>query len=336
MSSQISLRTKLFLILFGVSISLLILEIGLHIIARSKRGTEFASLDELRHEMSTAGNEESTSGGVNLKALIFPHEDDAIIYDLRPHLDVAFQRARVVTNSCGMRGPERPIAKPAHTYRIALLGDSFAFGWGVEQKETFAQRLEDNLNHHFQGRPKIEVLNFGVPGYSTFQEVHQFLDKGAAFNPDAIVVFFIQNDFGPPFFIRNFGNQGIVASSFVAQLALKALDQNSEEHELLRTGFDPNRSLNQLADYTSEHGIKLFLAINPKKDWKQILNQLFVTRARKEIEVMNLRKDFVRIIKQKNYQAKDLSLTSDPHPNALRHSIYGDIMTPYLMSAISK
>jgi hypothetical protein len=108
---------------------------------------------------------------VSLRAIVRSHPSDSIIYTLKPDLDLNFVRARVQTNSCGMRSPERPIVKPPGVYRIALLGDSFAFGWGVEQHETFAQKLEDVLNKRSRGHVKFEVLNFGVPGYSTFQEV---------------------------------------------------------------------------------------------------------------------------------------------------------------------
>lgn len=334
MTTPLSLRSKIFLIAFGLVMALICFEGALAILSFTRKGTEFSSINDLRNEMSEVGNEKGESGSLTLKGIINPHDDDHIIYDLKPNLSVQFQGVPVITNSCGMRSPERPIKKPRDTYRIAMLGDSFAFGWGVEQKKIFAQVLEDNLNRHFKGKPKVEVFNFGVPGYSTFQEVYQFLDKGSDFNPDAIIVFFIQNDFGPPFFIRNFGNQGIIASSYIAQLAMKALDPKAEEHALLRSGLDPNRSLNILADYAKEHGIELFLAINPKRDWRSILHSLFVTKSRKDIHVMNLRDNFMRIVRLKHLDDKDLTLPTDPHPSALRHKIYGDIMTPYLLSVI--
>lgn len=54
--------------------------------------------------------------------------------------------------------------------RILVLGDSFTFGEGVDASESFSKRLESLLN---KGRrtPVVEVVNAGVPGYSTVQEI---------------------------------------------------------------------------------------------------------------------------------------------------------------------
>jgi hypothetical protein len=47
---------------------------------------------------------------------------------------------------------------------IALLGDSYAWGFGVQREEMIADRLESLL-------PGWEVINYGVPGYGTDQEL---------------------------------------------------------------------------------------------------------------------------------------------------------------------
>lgn len=335
MSQPISLRAKLFLIAFGIALPLIVLEIGLKVLGSAQGTTEFENISELRTSMLQEGNAEDSQGnGVSLKTIIYPHENDGIIYDLKPNLDVRFQRANVKTNSCGMRGPERPVAKPDNTYRIALLGDSFTFGWGVEQKETFAQVIEDNLNAIYKGSPAIEVLNFGVPGYSTFQEVHQFIEKGDAFNPDAVLVFFVQNDFGPPFFIRNLGKPGIVPSTEIAQLAMKLLDPRAAERAIRDAGLDPNHSLNLLAEHCSKKGIPLLLTINPKKDWRQYHRQLWILKKRKDIQFLRLREDFELLVNNRTLTNEDLNLSFDPHPSPLRHELYGDIITPHLMRFI--
>lgn len=329
------MKAKLFLIAFGVGMALLCAELAFWILDQSKGNTEFESADDLRAALNAEGHEEdSRGGGVSLKAIIHPHTSNDIIYDLQPNLNVKFQRASLATNTCGMRSPERPVAKPSDTFRIALLGDSFAFGWGVEQKESFAQRLEDNLNAHYKDTRKIEVLNFGVPGYSTFQEVYHFFDIGGAFQPDAVIVFFVENDFGAPFFIRNIDSPGIVSSSHLAQLARTLVDPRSIERAIEQAGLDPNRSLALLSDYCREQNIPLFLAINPKPDWKDIQRQLWVLKERKDIQVMRMREDFVRIVTERAIPSDELTLSFDPHPSPLRHAIYGDIMTPYLMSVI--
>ena len=52
-------------------------------------------------------------------------------YELRPNLEKFAQNALVRTNSHGMRDRERSIERPAGVFRIAVLGDSFTFGFGV-------------------------------------------------------------------------------------------------------------------------------------------------------------------------------------------------------------
>lgn len=331
----VSWKAKVLLALFGLGIGLVFLEVFLHFFPILPKGSSFASLEDLRQSM-IQGDGNSTSGdGVHLNALIYPHESDQIIYDLRPNLDVKFQRVPVKTNSCGMRSPERPIAKPKDTVRIALLGDSFTFGWGVPQAGTFAQRIEDNLNRISVDK-KVEVLNFGVPGYSTFQEVYQFIEKGAQFNPDAVLVFFIQNDFGPPFFVRNIGSRSLLPATELGAFAMRFLQPHSQEDALKNQGLDPNRSLRTLSNFCESRGIPLYLTINPKKDWRKYYNQLWVLKSDKTIKFLRIRDDFKRVVETRGIPSEALTLSFDPHPSELRHKIYGDIISPYLVSLIDK
>lgn len=336
MSGRKELGIKIAFVLFGIFLGLGALEVALEILRGRRSATEFEDIGDLRRAML---NDDAVTNGkpgnTPLRHIIYPQSDDKIIYDLRPDLDVKFQRVNVKTNSCGMRSPERPMVKSPNTYRIALLGDSFTFGWGVEQNLIFPQRLEDNLNRISGGAPQFEVLNFGVPGYSTFQEVFQFIEKGDSFQVDAIVVFFVQNDFGPPFFINNLKNPGtIVASSEIARLAMRALDPESDEKKMLDLGWDPNSSLQKLAEYASERGIKLFLTINPRETWQREWKKLWILRKRDDITFMDLRDAFLSVVQTEGIKSEDLTLSWDPHPSPLRHRIYGDIMTPYFMEAM--
>ena len=159
-----------------------------------------------------------------------------------------------------MRGPERSIDKPDNTYRIALLGDSFAFGWKVEQEKIFANILEQTLNELTGGNPKVEVLNFGVPGYSTFQEVAHFEESGIEFDPDAVLVFFIDNDFGLPFFIKNFSNPNKLGRGHNFESYKKRATEGKakERKDMFQHYLNPNTSLERLADLSKKKGFKLF------------------------------------------------------------------------------
>ena len=334
--SNLGLKAKLILVAFGLTIGLFA-AVGVYAWLRhSKRNMEFNTLDDLRASIAEGGEAEESAGGASFRSIITPHPDDRIIYELRPNIDVTFQNVRVTTNSCGMRSAERAITKPANTYRIALLGDSFSFGWGVDQDKIFAQRLEDNLNKVATAGTKVEVLNFGVPGYSTFQEVYRFLDSGKDFQPDAILVYYVENDFGLPFFVRDVSKNGAMLPAISFARLTWQRDPKAEAQRMQLQGWDPNSSLKLLANYAHDNGIRLIFTINPKKEWKKELARLGAVRKSDTIEFANLRPDLLREVERQAIDERDLTLPTDPHPSAIRHALLGDALTPFFMGDVMR
>lgn len=94
---------------------------------------------------------------------------------------------RVVCNSNGLRDSEKDYAKPFGIRRIAVLGDSFVWGYGVENQEMVSTVLQDLI-------PNTETLNFGVKGYSTVQEIVRLETEGLRYEPDLTLLFFCWND----------------------------------------------------------------------------------------------------------------------------------------------
>lgn len=334
----ITVKVKLLMIAAGSVFAIAISAIALQFISLAPKGTEFNSISDLRRAMvsadspDTSANAETSESTPSLRAIIHPHPNDSILYTLRPNLDLTFVRAKVTTNSCGMRSPERSIAKAAGVYRIALLGDSFAFGWGVEQKATFAQKLEDSLNERANGTKRYEVLNFGVPGYSTFQEVALFEERALDFEPDAVLVYFVQNDFGMPFFIRDIsGSGGLFSSMKFVQLGKRLLAPEDLNKQISAVGLDPNRALDKLAKLTAERGIKMFVTINPRKSWRRDLSQLKSIKNRPGVTIIPLRDGLLEYIARNNIPEKALTLSFDPHPSEIRHAILGALLTPYFL-----
>jgi hypothetical protein len=92
------------------------------------------------------------------------------------------------TNEFGMRDRSYAQAKPANTFRIALLGQSYVAGDGVSDGETFEQLVEDRLNAAApRGAPTAEFLNFGVGSYSAAQQLLLLNDRVLAFSPDVVI-----------------------------------------------------------------------------------------------------------------------------------------------------
>lgn len=100
---------------------------------------------------------------------------------------------KFVTNNKGFRNTKDfTYAKPANTIRVLSLGDSHTQGYEVRQDSTFSAILERFLNHHSKS---AEVINSGVSGFSTAEELVFLENEGIKYNPDVVVLGFFANDF---------------------------------------------------------------------------------------------------------------------------------------------
>ncbi|MBN2105969.1 MAG: SGNH/GDSL hydrolase family protein [Deltaproteobacteria bacterium] len=105
-------------------------------------------------------------------------------------------RGFVKINRFGMRD-DREISKkkPSGVYRIAVLGDSYAEAFQVPVGDTFWRVLENKLHAcgAFDGK-KAEVLNFGVAGYATVQELLTLRSRVWDFQPDMVLLAFLSGN----------------------------------------------------------------------------------------------------------------------------------------------
>ena len=103
-------------------------------------------------------------------------------------------RVRIRTNNMGLRGSRNyEREKPNGVLRIALLGDSFIFGHGVNDNEVASSRLEMMYR---QAGAEAEVLNFGVSGFGQAEELITFENIVQKYDPDYVVIFYFNNDIG--------------------------------------------------------------------------------------------------------------------------------------------
>ncbi len=93
-------------------------------------------------------------------------------------------------NSGGFRGPEVPPKRPG-VLRVAVLGDSFTEGQGVEEPDTYPRRLEKLLNAVEPAR--FEVLNFGRRA-TDFPALYDVFETILSLAPDVIVYGMTPND----------------------------------------------------------------------------------------------------------------------------------------------
>ena len=105
-------------------------------------------------------------------------------------------KVNIKTNSEGYRTGDIQVRKGKNVFRIVCLGDSSTFGWGVNQNERFSHFLEERLNSE-QNKIRYEVLNFGIPGYTTYHGMAVFNRYALKYSPDMVILSFGANDGKP-------------------------------------------------------------------------------------------------------------------------------------------
>jgi len=97
-------------------------------------------------------------------------------------------------NAGGYRDRDHALAKPRGVRRVLSLGDSFAWGVGVEFEDTYPQRIGRALARRGEN---WEVINLALRGMNTAQEAAQLREVGLAYDPDVVVAGFTFNDAEP-------------------------------------------------------------------------------------------------------------------------------------------
>jgi lysophospholipase L1-like esterase len=113
-------------------------------------------------------------------------ENEKLVYELNTHHEGI--------NSFGMRDQEIDMNEIKDLYKIAVIGDSHAYSIKAKTtEETFPYQIEQHINQRM-GRRLVKVLNFGVPGYNTAQELEVLESKVLMFRPDMIILQYCIND----------------------------------------------------------------------------------------------------------------------------------------------
>ena len=138
-------------------------------------------------------------------------------------------------NSLGLRGNEFSEFKSEP--RLIALGNSCTFGWGVSEDEIFTTYLRRLLDD------KYEVINAGVPGYSSFQGRLFFETEITELKPDILLILFAWNDQWiaandipdknqklPPQFILNLQNvlSGFKTYQLMKKVLLNTFEKNPQ------------------------------------------------------------------------------------------------------------
>jgi lysophospholipase L1-like esterase len=120
----------------------------------------------------------------------FAYRQDASTRRAADLVSVSSGGAPSSLNSLGFR--ERPIEpKDPNRFRIAVIGDSFSWGQGLQDHERFSNLLDTQLGARY------EVLNFGMPGHTMPEHVDE-LEPVLKLNPDFVLLQLYINNFETP------------------------------------------------------------------------------------------------------------------------------------------
>lgn len=92
---------------------------------------------------------------------------------------------KVSISNQGLRG-EEILRKEQNEFRIVLAGDSFTFGWGVNDEHTLDRYLNEYIKNAYPDK-KIQVINAGVGGYGPWQSYLFILERVLIYEPDIIL-----------------------------------------------------------------------------------------------------------------------------------------------------
>jgi lysophospholipase L1-like esterase len=117
--------------------------------------------------------------------------DDDLVWRHRSNFSRTYDDIEYSFNEIGLRDSAIE-EKTEDELRILVLGDSITMGWGVAEEDTYCRQLEGSLRRRL-GR-RVRVINSGVGGYNTVQELEFFRRHGADLKPDLVLLLYVRND----------------------------------------------------------------------------------------------------------------------------------------------
>jgi len=165
---QSQLRAKLALLCFSTVFALVAAEVALRVVVPAR---SFVNPIKAFHQ---SDRELGWHGTPNLEARFHKVDFDVLVKH----------------DELGFRKRESPVQPAADSPILAVFGDSFTWGWGVDNGKVFTDVIQSRLG------PGIDVRNFGVNAYGTVQEqllLKKRLSEGL--HPRYVLLMVYNNDF---------------------------------------------------------------------------------------------------------------------------------------------
>ena len=128
------------------------------------------------------------------KQMCNDYRDIAYLAGIDRHIQPNQENTTIHINNFGMRGSDITQNKPVDTFRIFVIGGSTVYGSGSTSDITtipgFLQQFFDNSEIN----KKIEVINAGIEGSTSVEEVYRIKNDLIHFDPDIVVIYHGTND----------------------------------------------------------------------------------------------------------------------------------------------
>ena len=217
------MRGKLLLVLAAVAVSLLALELGLrlyltHFGDQRQKTLYLYTREEIRRQPT--------------------------LYRSLPFLNFGLSSSHPEHNSRGYRGAEIAFPKPDGVYRIVALGGSTTYGIPLGHwKQAYPWALQEMLRHD-HGYGQVEMVNAGVPKYTSWESAVNLLLRVPELEPDLVIIYHGINDLfarmvDPAMYDGLYSGRGYwketeypLPSSALLRLAMNKLGQESVPERL--------------------------------------------------------------------------------------------------------
>lgn len=270
--------------------------------------------------------------------------------------NVKFNKRYFVLNNEFMRDSNFTLSKPANTTRFIGLGDSFTAGWGVKNvSDTYLNLLEEKLS---TTNAEVEFYNFGVGGYGTDDEIRVLKEKALRYNPDAVLVGYMLNDFknvDPAvkepssmrftlplvgFWLRtsSYFYYFVESRTNTILFALTA-DKTHEQYMREALASDLNRAYNaayfaEMKNISAQENLPFFIVVFPifqgvsHYSFSQIHEFIVSSAEENNLPVLDLLPFYT------NYTDDELIVSrDDPHPNGFAHAIAAEAIKNFIESS---
>jgi lysophospholipase L1-like esterase len=268
-------------------------------------------------------------------------EDTTLIYELVPGSEATRRGVRIKINAAGFRDDEFPEHGDYDGRRIVLLGDSIAWGWGVQMAAAFPQLLEIHL-HTMTAKDEIPpiIYNLSVDGYSTEQELRMLERRGFEFQPDLVIINYVLND-------PDTADGGLAryyrSDIMLIRLARRAAarvdqilfsKQNvTEYHQQIHSDNEKQirRCFRQLGQLSEENNVPILVAITPVFHF-QPGQPYYWQNIHDSIEQLCEQNDLLFVDLTSGFRGKHSTKYSFDkwHPNEAGHSIIAEVLADYL------